>query len=147
MSALAVTHLPLLDSERRRPNQPKRVRVRSGDHQFFNDLGGLRLGYNTAKEKLGGIVFGAVMPEQFGPAGPAWTREQQLLERVLRDAIHEYHTYRTSETRRGKRLYQEARAWLLSREDQWLCSFLGICAALNLDADYVRAGIMKENKK
>ena len=143
MGALGVTNLPLLDSERKRPNQPKRVRVRSGDHKFFNDLGGLRPGYNTAKEKLGGIVFGAVMPEQFGPASPAWTGEQRLLERILWDAIQEYWKYQASETKRGKRLYQEARAWFLSSEVNWVGSFLGICAALNLDADWIRKGVFR----
>lgn len=145
MGALGVTNLPILDSERTRPrtNQPRRARVRSGDNKFFTDIGGLRLGSNTAREKLGGIIFGAIMPEQFGPAEPTWTGEQRLLERVLWDAIHEYRKYRTSETRRGKRLHQESLAWFLSSEDKWPCSFLGICAALNLDADWIRKGLLR----
>lgn len=146
-AAIATAHLPPLESERKPPhtNRPKQRRPRSGDNPFYQDRVFAFAAYGPVSDIHWLGEDSAVVPEQFGHGGPPWTSEQLLLARVLMEAIEEYRKYRTIETRRGQRIYQEVRAWFLSSEDKWPCSFLCICAALNLEADYVRAGVMKEN--
>jgi hypothetical protein len=64
-----------------------------------------------------------------------------LMFAVLQEAVHTYLTYRDVRTRRGRRLFEETRAWFWSRESSWLYAFESICQYLHLDPSYIRRGL------
>jgi hypothetical protein len=69
--------------------------------------------------------------------------ECQLLWAVLENGVEEYLKYATATSRRGKRLFREAEAWLMQDDPTWLCSFVSICHILGMDPDYLRTGLRR----
>lgn len=81
---------------------------------------------------------------------PAWLRQQratgQTFERprvielmeAYEDAVAEYAKYRDATGVRGRRLLAETLEWFDSPDESWPFSFRNICAALDLDASWVR---------
>jgi hypothetical protein len=64
--------------------------------------------------------------------------ERRLMMAVLDDAVRCVETYRGPTDARGRRLFHEAKQWLLAAEPYWPYSFERICAVLDLDANAVR---------
>ena len=56
---------------------------------------------------------------------------------VLEDAVWCIQKYRLPTDGAGRRLFLDAKHWLLASEPQWPYSFECICAALDLDAEAV----------
>lgn len=87
------------------------------------------------------------LPEQFAflrnEPVVVWTGARRLLFGILQDALGAFFQYRGSHTRSGKRIFHETYAWFLSSEQQWLYSFENVCAHLNLDPEYLRAGLRR----
>jgi hypothetical protein len=69
--------------------------------------------------------------------------EKRLMLAVLEEAIATVQRYVVDERRRGRRLYREAEAWVLSDDVSWPCTFRRICDALGIDPDYLREGVMR----
>jgi hypothetical protein len=69
--------------------------------------------------------------------------EQRLLLAILEEAVATVQRYVIDERRRGRRLYREAEAWVLSDDVSWPCTFRNICDALGIDPDYLREGVMR----
>ena len=69
--------------------------------------------------------------------------EQRLLLAILEEAVATVQRYVIDERRRGRRLYREAEAWVLSDDVSWPCTFRNICDALGIDPDYLRGGVMR----
>jgi hypothetical protein len=57
---------------------------------------------------------------------------------VLDDAVRCIEKYRFPTDERGRRLFHEAKQWLLAEEPHWPYSFEHICAVVDLDANAVR---------
>jgi hypothetical protein len=70
-------------------------------------------------------------------------REEALMLAVLADAIECFQKYLFAENERGKRSFQEAEAWILEKNNDWLFSFHSICEALDIDPDYLRQGLLR----
>ena len=70
-------------------------------------------------------------PKQFAP-------ERRLMTAVLDDAVRCVEKYRFPTDARGRRLFDEAKQWLLATDAHWPYSFERICAVLDLDANAVR---------
>lgn len=68
--------------------------------------------------------------------------EKRLLLAVLEDAVITFQRYVTSTRRRGRRLFLEAEAWIVSDDMAWTCSFQDVCDALGLDSRYLRQGLL-----
>ena len=68
--------------------------------------------------------------------------EKRLLLAILEEAVATVQRYVVAERRRGRRLYREAEAWVLSDDVSWPCTFRRICDALGIDPDYLREGVM-----
>lgn len=87
------------------------------------------------------------LPEQFlflrNEPTVRWTGSRRLLFGVLQDALGMFFRYRDSHTRSGKRIFRETYAWFLSSKHRWLYSFENVCAHLNLDPEYLRAGLRR----
>lgn len=71
--------------------------------------------------------------EQVRPQTP----EQNLMVAILQDAIE------SLSASTNPRNYNDARAYLLSDDEQWIFSFVSICQHLDLDPDCMRQGIFK----
>ena len=69
--------------------------------------------------------------------------EKRLLLAILEEAVATVQRYVVDERRRGRRLYREAEAWVLSDDMSWPCTFRRICDALGIDPDYLREGVMR----
>lgn len=69
--------------------------------------------------------------------------EEKLLFAVLTDAIECFQKYISAESRRGRTLFKDAEAWILSRESSGPFSFEHICEALHLSPNYLRNGLIR----
>ena len=86
-----------------------------------------------------------ILPSQHFSRG-APVPEQRLMIAVLQEAIDCIEKYRTARDSRGRRLFEEARHWLLSQETDWPYSFQRICETVDLDSKTVcrRLGLAPE---
>jgi len=69
--------------------------------------------------------------------------ECRLLWAVLQEGIETYMKYAGSISRRGRRLFADAERWIMEDDPTWLCSFVSICHVLELDPEYLRAGLQR----
>lgn len=74
-------------------------------------------------------------------AAPSLQPEKRLMLAVLESAVATYQKFALTASRRGRRLFGEAEAWVTDPQDVWVFSFENICSALELDAAYLRAGL------
>ena len=81
---------------------------------------------------------GVVLPSQYYGPPRKQTPEQRLMIAVLQEALDCFAKYRFATDMHGRRLFDEARQWLLASEPDWPYSFERICAALDLDSAAVR---------
>ena len=67
--------------------------------------------------------------------------ERTLLLAVLEDGIRcfQENLFAINGKRRG--LFDEAKEWLFSDDNDWFCSFVSICTLLNLEPNYIRRGL------
>jgi len=70
------------------------------------------------------------------------TPEQELMLAVLCDAIECILKYCDEPLPIRVRLYEEAQEWLFAQDDREPFSFMNVCEGLNLDASYVRRGVL-----
>ena len=68
--------------------------------------------------------------------------ERLLMLAVLEDGVHSFQKYSGSESPASKKLFKDAEEWIFDTEDDGAFSFESICAAWNLDAAYLRLGLL-----
>lgn len=73
----------------------------------------------------------------------AFQPEKRLMLAVLEEAIATFQRHAIANTRRSERLMEEVEEWVAGVEGEWPFSFENICAALDLDAEYLRAGMAR----
>jgi hypothetical protein len=91
------------------------------------------------------IAPDSVLPCQLGDRLFGATRlqpEKRLQLAVLEDAVLTFHRCAGGETTRARNLLNEVTAWVSSDDTSWPFAFQSICHSLNLDADYVRGGLL-----
>ena len=69
--------------------------------------------------------------------------ECRLLWAVLEDGIECYLRYVDHPSSAMRELFQEANDWIEAQEGEGLCSFIGICDALQIDPSYLRRGLRR----
>lgn len=69
--------------------------------------------------------------------------ERRLMFAVLSDAIECFQKYTHASNRRNRRLFTNAATWINSRDASWPYSFEHICDVLEINADYLRIGLMR----
>lgn len=91
------------------------------------------------------LEFDILVPSQFfdrrqaeGSAQP----EKRLMLAVMEDAIATFQKSVPQANRRQRRLLRETEEWMQSSDTSWPFSFENICAALNIEADYLRGGLV-----
>jgi hypothetical protein len=73
--------------------------------------------------------------------------ERRLVLAVLEDAISCYQHYFFSRNPIHQRLFEEAKEWILSADDSWVFSFESVCDALEVNAAYLRQGLLRWKPK
>lgn len=74
---------------------------------------------------------------------PSLQPEKRLMLAVLESAVATYQKLALSTSRRGRRLFGEAEAWVTDADDSWVFSFENICNALELNPSYLRGGLRR----
>lgn len=67
--------------------------------------------------------------------------ERRLMLAILEDAIDVYRKQAGARDRKRQQLFQDAEAWIEDTDATWIFSFETICAALGLEAGYLRNGL------
>lgn len=73
--------------------------------------------------------------------------EKKLMLAVLQDAVECFKKYLFLEGAKGKAIFKDAEEWLMEKDDDWLFSFESICEFLNLNAGYVRNGLIEWKRR
>jgi hypothetical protein len=94
----------------------------------------------SGSERLRLMQPDAVLPEQLR-SRRALSSEQRLMVAVLENAVECYQKYALLPNRRARRLFKETHEWIYCDETDWPFSFENICAALAIDAGYLRSGL------
>jgi len=74
-----------------------------------------------------------------------WTKpsEHKLMLAVLDDAVSCFQKYFPAQDKKGTSLFHEAEEWILQQgKSNWLFSFENICETLDLNAGYIREGLL-----
>lgn len=85
-----------------------------------------------------------VLPEQFfSSATPRG--EARLLFAVLEEALGclSHRFVGGTSPAASIRIHQEAQDWIMSEENRFVFSFVNVCAALGLEPDYIRRGVLR----
>ena len=69
--------------------------------------------------------------------------ERRLIVAILEDAIQCFQANIVAQNGRPKKLLGDAEKWLLNDGTDWIFSFRNICHLLELDPEYLRAGLMR----
>lgn len=67
--------------------------------------------------------------------------EKRLMLAILEDAVQCFQNNGFAQTVRGRRIFQEAKKWIVDADREWVFSFANVCEALGLNPAYVRAGL------
>src|SRR5215813_10951102 len=73
----------------------------------------------------------------------AFQPEKRLMLAVLEEAIATFQRHVMSDNRRSQRLVEEVEAWTAGAEADWPFSFENVCAALELEPEYLRNGMAR----
>src|SRR5947208_527452 len=69
--------------------------------------------------------------------------EKMLMVAVLEDAIECFQKFSAAQSMRGKARFQEAEDWFFHERSDRLFSFEKVCEVLDLNPDYIRAGLTR----
>jgi len=87
-----------------------------------------------------------LLPNQYFAAfrrGRAVEGERRLMLAVLEDAVDSYRKHALARDPREQAFFIEAKEWFLSTDRSWLFAFENICDVLEINAEYLRAGLDK----
>lgn len=101
----------------------------------------------TLDEKLPGLFEpDTLLPIQYFEAMRRKHRlegEKRLILSVLEDAIECFMKCIDSTTNKGQRLFRDAEEWINLEDKHWVFSFDNVCDMLDINPDYMRAGIRR----
>ena len=102
---------------------------------------------NTVEDRgMATLEADLIVPSQFFDrikAERSSQPEKRLMLAVMEDAIATFQKSASGLTRRQRRLLKETEEWIGSADNSWPFSFENICAALDIEADYLRGGISR----
>jgi hypothetical protein len=73
--------------------------------------------------------------------------EKRLMLAILEDGIHCYFDNLHASGNKRKRLFEDAAAWIVESNGDWVFSFESVCDALGLNPEYVRQGLLRWREK
>jgi len=90
------------------------------------------------------ISLAEIIPVQY--SDPVAVRIQasgefRLLWAIFDDAVDCYLRYWNRPSEQAQGLHRESVEWIESDEEEWLCSFISICRAFDIEPSYMRKGL------
>jgi hypothetical protein len=82
----------------------------------------------------------------YGPSKPLpaqFAGKRQLLEALLLDAVRTFHLLAHAQKPSEQQRFQEVEEWINSADTDYVFSFVNVCAFLGIDADAVRARLLR----
>ena len=76
-------------------------------------------------------------------ADAAFQPEKRLMLAVLEEAIATFQRHVVAGTRRSQRLVEEVEEWVDGQGSEWPFSFENVCAALDIEPEYLRNGMAR----
>jgi hypothetical protein len=73
--------------------------------------------------------------------------EKRLILSVLEDAVECFMKCIDSSTNKGQRLFRDADEWIALEDKRWVFSFDNVCDMLDINAEYMRAGLRRWKEK
>ncbi len=73
--------------------------------------------------------------------------EKRLMLAILEDGIHSYQDNLTASHGKRERDFDEAAAWIVDADSDWVFSFANVCDALGLSPEYLRQGLLRWKEK
>jgi hypothetical protein len=73
--------------------------------------------------------------------------EKRLILSVLEDAVECFMKCIDSPTNKGQRLFRDADEWINLEDKRWVFSFDNVCDMLDINAEYMRAGLRRWKEK
>jgi hypothetical protein len=73
--------------------------------------------------------------------------EKRLILSVLEDAVECFMKCIDSATNKGQRLFRDADEWIALEDKRWVFSFDNVCDMLDINAEYMRAGLRRWKDK
>jgi len=73
--------------------------------------------------------------------------EKRLMLAVLEDAINCFQDNVLAQRGKRKRLFEEAKEWILAGDQDWFFSFENICEVCRINPEYVRQGLLRWKEK
>jgi len=73
--------------------------------------------------------------------------EKRLILSVLEDAVECFMKCIESSTNKGQRLFRDADEWINLEDKRWVFSFDNVCEMLDINAEYMRAGLRRWKDK
>ncbi len=68
--------------------------------------------------------------------------ERRLVIAILEDAVDCFHKHLFARDHKAQQLFEDAETWILSEDRDWPFSFENICELLDLNASYLRRGLL-----
>jgi len=69
--------------------------------------------------------------------------EKRLMLAILKDAIQCFQDNLFARNEKNRRLFEEARVWIVETDGDWVFSFDNICEALGFNPAYMRHGLLR----
>ena len=101
---------------------------------------------NTEDRFTGFLQPDAILPAQFFQSLRSkgqFDGERRLMTAVLEDAVNCFMKQIHAVDPKARQLYLDAEEWISADDRTWFFSFDNVCDTLDLDADYVREGLLK----
>jgi hypothetical protein len=84
----------------------------------------------------------SLIPQERNKNEPASVRA--LAKGVLRQAAKDLRAFHDAQESTGRELYRDAYSWVVSNDLSWPYSFVNVCEALGLSAEFVRAELLAD---
>jgi hypothetical protein len=69
--------------------------------------------------------------------------ERELMGAVLEEALADYQRCWKARDKKAMGRFDDAQAWILESDSEWIFSFVNCCEALGIEPDYLRQGLMR----
>jgi hypothetical protein len=101
---------------------------------------------NTEDRYAGFLQPDAILPAQFFQSLRSKGRfdgERRLMIAVLEDAVNCFMKQLHATDPKARQLFLDAEEWITAEDRTWFFAFENVCETLDLNPDYVRAGLFK----
>ena len=102
--------------------------------------------FNTEDRFAGFLAPDAILPMQFFQSLRSkgqFDGERRLMIAILEDAVNCFMKQVHAVDPKARRLYLDAEEWIMAEDPSWFFSFENVCNTLDLDPEYLRAGLLK----